>query len=71
MFLQITPFCHGVVLETKVSGLGNYLDLPVASGTGFCISGVDGSCVKYVNVQLTSRACVIPFSSLANIRSCA
>lgn len=52
VFLQITPFQRGVG-EAKVSALENYLDLPVASGTVFCIGGVDGSCLKYVNVQLT------------------
>lgn len=65
MFLQVTPF-QGGVGEAKVSALGDCLDLPVASGTGFCVGGVDGSCVKYVNVQLTSRTCVIPLTSLAN-----
>lgn len=70
LFLQITPFQRAVG-EAKVSALGNYLDLPVASGTGFCVGGADGSCVKYVNVQLTSRASVIPLTSLAKVRSCA
>lgn len=61
MFLQITPFQCGIG-EAEVSALGNYLALPMASGTGFCIGGVDGSCVKYVNVQLTSRAMCHPIN---------
>lgn len=50
----------------KASALRDYLDLPAAADSGFCIG-----CIKYVNVQLSSKACVILLTSVANVRPCA